>query len=92
MEVTREDVLRCAELTRLKLSEEEIPSLQRDMARILEHARSLEALNLEGVEPFALELPLPRRTDEPRSSFTQTEALTQAPVQERGHISVPKMI
>lgn len=92
MEVTREDVLRCAELTRLKLTEEEIPALQRDMARILDHALSLEALHLEGVEPFQLDQPLPRRADEPRTMFTQQEALSQAPEQEREHFRVPKMI
>lgn len=92
MDVSREDVLRCAELARLKLAEEEIPALQRDMSRILHHARSLDALDLDGVPPFALAQPLPRRADEPRPTFTQAEALAQAPATEKGHFAVPKMI
>lgn len=92
MEVTREDVLRCAELVRLKLTEEEIPALQRDMSRILEHARSLDRLDLSGVEPFTLDLPLRRRPDEPGPTFTQAEALAQAPAQEKGHFAVPKVM
>ncbi|HJW31905.1 MAG TPA: Asp-tRNA(Asn)/Glu-tRNA(Gln) amidotransferase subunit GatC [Holophagaceae bacterium] len=94
MEVTREDVLRCAELARLQLTEAEIPALQRDMARILTHAQSLLELDLEGVEPtlHGLDLPLPRREDEPRTTFTQAEALAQAPDSAQGHFVVPKVL
>ena len=94
MEVTREDVLRCAELARLQLAEAEIPALQRDMTRILTHAQSLLELDLEGVEPtlHALDLPPPRREDEPRVTFTQAEALAQAPRAELGHFLVPRVL
>jgi aspartyl-tRNA(Asn)/glutamyl-tRNA(Gln) amidotransferase subunit C len=92
MEVTREDVLRCAELVRLQLREDEIPALQRDMTRILEHARSLDRVDLSEVPPFELDLPLRRRADEPTPTFTQEEALAQSPAQEKGHFSVPKMM
>lgn len=92
MEVTREDVLRCADLVRLELSEEEIPALQRDMSRILDHARSLDRLDLSEVPPFAPDLPLRRRPDEPGPTFTQAEALSQAPAQEKGHFAVPKVM
>ena len=94
MEVTREDVLRCAELTRLSLGEEEIEPLRRDMERLLSHAQSLDALSLEGVEPTThpLDLPLPRREDVARESFTQAEALANAPQTEQGHFVVPKVL
>ncbi|HJV22867.1 MAG TPA: Asp-tRNA(Asn)/Glu-tRNA(Gln) amidotransferase subunit GatC [Holophagaceae bacterium] len=94
MEVTREDVLRCAELARLELTEAEIPALQRDMTRILTHAQSLLELDLEGVEPtlHGLDQPLPRRADEARSTFTQAEALAQAPASDLGHFVVPKVL
>lgn len=94
MEVTREDVLRCAELARLQLTEAEIPALQRDMSRILDHAKSLLELDLEGVEPtlHGLDLPLPRREDEARTTFTQAEALAQAPAATQGHFVVPKVL
>ena len=94
MDVTREDVLRCATLTRLSLREEEIEPLRRDMARLLSHAESLDELPLEGVEPrtHGLDLPLARREDVPRPSFTQAEALANAPQVERGHFAVPKVL
>ncbi len=92
MEVTREDVLRCAELARLQLSEAEIPALQRDMSRILAHAQSLLELDLEGVAPtlHGLDQPLPRREDGAHPTFTQDEALAQAPEVDHGHFVVPK--
>jgi aspartyl-tRNA(Asn)/glutamyl-tRNA(Gln) amidotransferase subunit C len=92
--VTREDVLRCAALTRLSLREDEIEPLRRDMALLLSHAESLDELPLDGVEPctHGLEAPLRRREDTPREGFTQAEALANAPQVDRGHFVVPKVL
>ncbi len=94
MEVTREDVLRCARLTDLSLREEEIEPLRRDMERLLSHAESLNALDLEGVEPTAhgTVLQLPRRADVVEPGLTQAQALANAPETERGHFRVPRVI
>jgi aspartyl-tRNA(Asn)/glutamyl-tRNA(Gln) amidotransferase subunit C len=94
MEVTREDVLRCAALTRLSLKEEEIEPMREAMARMLTHAASLDELPLDQVNPMpaAMGRPLPRRADEPRDTFTQAEALANAPVQDRGYFVVPKVL
>jgi len=94
MDVTREDVLRCAALAHLSLHEEEIEPMRLAMARLLTHAASLDELPLDGVEPMfqALGHPLPRREDEPHASFTQVEALANAPEQDRGHFVVPKVL
>ncbi len=94
MDVTREDVLRCARLAGLSLAEEEIEPLRRDMARLLSQAEKLGQLPLEGIEPtlHGLERPLPRRDDEPREGLTQAQALANAPDTERGHFRVPKVL
>ncbi len=94
MDVTREDVLRCAALAHLSLREEEIEPMRLAMARMLTHAASLDELPLDGVEPMfqALAHTLPRRGDEPREAFTQAEALANAPEQDRGHFVVPKVL
>ena len=94
MEITREDVLRCAKLAALSLRPEEVEPLRQDMARMLSHAQSLDALDLEGVEPttHGLDLPMPRRADEPRDCFTQEEALANAPEADRGQFVVPRVI
>ncbi len=94
MDVTREDVLRCARLAHLRLAEEEIEPMRQAMAQVLTHAASLDELDLSGVEPMlpGQGRPLPRREDEPREGFTQTQALADAPAQDRGHFVVPKVL
>jgi aspartyl-tRNA(Asn)/glutamyl-tRNA(Gln) amidotransferase subunit C len=92
--VTREDVLRCAALAHLSLREDEVEPMRSAMARMLTHAASLDELDLEGVEPMfqTLARPLPRREDEPSDTFTQIQALANAPEQDRGHFVVPKVL
>lgn len=94
MEVTREDVLRCARLTDLNLGEEEIEPLRLDMERLLSHAESLNSLPLEGVEPTSHGpgITLIRREDRAVPGFSQAEALANAPDPDQGHFRVPKVI
>jgi len=97
MEITRDDVLRCAALAHLSLQEDEIEPMRLAMARMLTHAASLDELPLDQVEPMLAGLaglgrPLPRREDEPRDTFTQAQALANAPAQDRGYFTVPKVL
>ena len=94
MDVTRDDVLNCARLARLSLREEEIEPLRLAMVQILSRAEKLGALELDGVPPMlhALALELPRRDDEVGHSFTQAQALANAPAQSHGHFVVPKVL
>lgn len=94
MDVTRENVLRCARLTNLSLQEAEIEPMRRDMETLLSHAESLNSLDLEGVEPttHGLPIPLPRREDVIVPGLTQEEALANAPDADRGYFRVPKVM
>lgn len=94
MDVTREDVLRCARLAHLSLAEAEVEPLRQAMAQILTHAASLDELDLSNVDPMlpGQGRPLPRREDVPRDGLTQAQALANAPAQERGHFVVPKVL
>jgi len=94
MDVTREDVLRCARLTDLSLQESEIEPLRRDMETLLRHAESLDSLDLKNVEPMfhGVDIEIPRREDCIVAGITQEEALANAPDQDRGHFRLPKMI
>lgn len=94
MEVTREDVLRCAALAHLSLQEDEVEPMRLAMAQMLSHAASLDELPLDGIEPLLLGhgQSLPRREDEPRDGFTQAEALANAPAQDRDYFVVPKVL
>lgn len=94
MDVTREDVLRCARLAHLSLNEAEIEPLRQAMVQMLTHAASLDELDLANVQPMlpGLGHPLPRREDQPRESFTQAQALAEAPAKDQGHFVVPKVL
>lgn len=94
MDVTRDDVLHCAKLARLSLREEEIEPMRQSMAQLLSRAEKLDTLSLEGVAPMlhALAVLLPRREDEVGASFSQEEALANAPAQSHGHFVVPKVL
>ena len=94
MEVTREDVLRCARLAHLSLREDEVEPMREAMTRLLSHAEALNELPLDGVEPTlqALPLRLPRREDVAVDTFTQAQALANAPASDRGYFVVPKVM
>lgn len=94
MEVTREDVLRCARLTSLRLGEDEIEPMRLAMTQMLSHAESLNALPLDDVEPttHGLDLLLPRREDVVADCFTQAQALANAPEHDQGFFVVPKVL
>jgi aspartyl-tRNA(Asn)/glutamyl-tRNA(Gln) amidotransferase subunit C len=94
MEVTREDVLRCAKLADLSLGEDEIEPMRRDMEKLLNQAQKLDELDLGsvGATLHGYSTVLPRREDVPSHAFSQSEALANAPAQERGHFLVPKVL
>ncbi len=92
MDVTREEVLRCAALAGLRLEEAEIEPMREAMARMLTRAQRLQELDLAGVEPMTHALPmvLPRREDSPAEPLTQAQALANAAETEDGLFRVPK--
>jgi aspartyl-tRNA(Asn)/glutamyl-tRNA(Gln) amidotransferase subunit C len=94
MEVTRDDVLRCARLAHLSLRDEEIEPMRVAMTQVLSHAEALDELALDGVEPTLQALPvrLPRREDVVVDTFTQAQALANAPATDRGFFVVPKVM
>ncbi len=51
MAITREDVLHLADLSNLRLSEEQIEPLMKDLDNIVGYISQLDELDAEGVEP-----------------------------------------
>ncbi|MDR0498328.1 MAG: Asp-tRNA(Asn)/Glu-tRNA(Gln) amidotransferase subunit GatC [Holophagales bacterium] len=94
MLVTREDVLHCAKLAALRLEESEIEPLREDMEQLLSFAKRLDVLDLGNAEPVmhAIEPQLRRREDAEAPGLTQSEALANAPDQDRGYFVVPKIL
>jgi len=50
--ITKEDVVKIAELSRLKLTEDEISFYEKELSEFFEHAKALEEIDTEWVEPL----------------------------------------
>ena len=88
------DVAYVAQLARLNLTAEETALFQTQLADVLAHATKLQELDLENVEPAAHAVPATNifREDEVRRSFTQEEALRNAPRATNDLFIVPKVL
>lgn len=92
--ITREDVLKAAELARLALTDKETELYTGQMQRILGYVEKLSELDTTGVEPTAwtaVEEGV-MREDRVVASLPREEALENAPVTERGCFKVPQII
>ena len=100
--VTKEDVLRVAELANLDLTADEVPRMQRDLNAILGHIAQLNELDTSGVpamaqvgEVLGLE---PEKTgaalraDEVRPSLDRKAVMAAAPETDGRFFKVPKVI
>lgn len=94
MSLTREEVLKVAELARLKFKEEEIGKFQQQLNDILGYVAILDEVDTEGVEPLiSVHDGFNRlREDEVKKSLTMEEAMRNAPETNEGALIVPKVI
>jgi aspartyl-tRNA(Asn)/glutamyl-tRNA(Gln) amidotransferase subunit C len=90
---TVETVDRVARLARLSLSATERTLFARQLDQILEYADSIQALDLEGVEPMSHALGAGSfREDEPRAGLARDRILGSAPDPGDGLFRVPRVI
>jgi aspartyl-tRNA(Asn)/glutamyl-tRNA(Gln) amidotransferase subunit C len=97
MKIGNKEVEYVAKLANLAITEEEKRTFISQLNSILEYVEQLNALDTENVEPtaqavYANEPNLSMRPDEPKASFSQEEALANAPESGAGHFKVPKVI
>lgn len=97
MKISREEVLRVAELAHLELSESEIEKFRVQLDGILTYIDKLKELDVSGVEPMAqvlkanaLEETL--RDDDVRKCDIAADILKQAPQAKAPYFRVPKVI
>lgn len=82
-----------SQLARLKLTEEERKALGKQLVDILNFVQQLSEVNTDGVKPFSMQSEgTPMREDMPYESFSQEEALMNAPQKEEGFFVVPKIL
>jgi aspartyl-tRNA(Asn)/glutamyl-tRNA(Gln) amidotransferase subunit C len=98
VKITREDVLRVAELAYLDLSEDELEKYRRQIDEILDYIGKLNELDTSGVEPMAQVLAddqaadVTMREDLVVPSAVAEDVLRQAPDPEPPYFRVPKVI
>jgi aspartyl-tRNA(Asn)/glutamyl-tRNA(Gln) amidotransferase subunit C len=99
MKISREEVLRVAELAHLELSEAEAETYRGQLDSILEYVDKLNEVDLSGVEPMAQVLfssddaiQSALREDVERPCDTGTKLLNQAPEVRKPYFRVPKVI
>jgi aspartyl-tRNA(Asn)/glutamyl-tRNA(Gln) amidotransferase subunit C len=99
MKISREDVLRVAELAHLELSPEEVETYLGQLDEILTYVDKLKELDVTKVEPMAQVL-FPQasgahpelRDDTPRPCDVADAVLSRAPDAEKPFFRVPKVI
>ena len=79
--IDRDQVLHVARLARLRLSEDEIERMSRELSTVLDHIEKISELDLEGVPPTShvVEVENVLRADEPRESRSLESVLEPAP-------------
>ena len=98
MKISREDVLRTAELAYLDLSEAELETYQKQLDSILEYIGKLNELDTSKVEPMAQVLASGQpadatlREDAIEACEAAPEVLAQAPDPKAPYFRVPKVI
>ena len=94
MKITREDVIKVAELARLEFREEELEKFTEQLGNIITYIGKLNELDTKDVEPTShvLDLATPLREDKVVEWLTREEALENAPREEDGFFVVPQVI
>jgi aspartyl-tRNA(Asn)/glutamyl-tRNA(Gln) amidotransferase subunit C len=79
--ISRDQVLHVARLARLRLSEDEIERMSRELSTVLDHIEKISELDLEGVPPTShvVDVENVMRRDEPRESRPLEKVLELAP-------------
>jgi aspartyl-tRNA(Asn)/glutamyl-tRNA(Gln) amidotransferase subunit C len=93
-QITRDDVAHVAKLARLQLTDDELGMFTEQLAKVLDHAKDVEALDVGDVPPTAHPYPLRNvlRTDEESPCLDRDAALDAAPAVEDGRFRVPPVL
>ena len=94
MKLTREDVLKLADIAKLELSSAQADALLGDLDKMLGFVDKVRALDLEGVEPLVYmnEQGLAPREDRVVQTISHQEALANAPASDSDYFRVPKVV
>jgi aspartyl-tRNA(Asn)/glutamyl-tRNA(Gln) amidotransferase subunit C len=94
VKISEEIVRYLAELASLKLSDEEVTGMQRDLDAILAYVDKLSELDTDDVPPTAhvLDITTPYREDTVRDVLPVDEVLRNAPDHDSNSMIVPRVV
>ena len=92
MNLTRQDVLKLADIAKLELSDTEADALLGDLDKMLGFVDKVRALDLDGVEPlvYMTDRENVLREDLPTDPLSHAEALRGAPGADSDYFRVPR--
>lgn len=94
MKVDKDTIKYIANLSKLKVSEDEIDKYSRELSQIVDFVSVLNEVDIEGLKPTAHVLDIYNvfRKDEVKPSFNKDDLLANAPSKEGECYSVPKVV
>jgi aspartyl-tRNA(Asn)/glutamyl-tRNA(Gln) amidotransferase subunit C len=92
--IDTKEVREIARLARLRLSEDEVARMARELDAILTHIEELRQLDTSAIEPMTHAVPFdcPLRDDEVGQMLPVDRALANAPRREDGFFEVPRVV
>lgn len=94
MKITRDEVIKVADLARLDMDEESTDRVAGQIGTILEYVDTLNRVDTQGVIPtsHAIYMTNAFREDRATEPFDREMSLANAPEKEEGNFIVPKVI
>tara|TARA_X000000368_G_scaffold27981_2_gene21094 strand:+ start:12809 stop:13111 length:303 start_codon:yes stop_codon:yes gene_type:complete len=92
--ISHDEVKHVANLARLRLTDEELEIFTDQLRAVLDHAKDVEALELDKIEPMSHPIPVENvmREDVPDEMLKHSDFFEQAPAVEDGRFLVPKIL
>ena len=94
MSLDKEAVINIANLARIKVLDENLDHLARELSSIVDWVEQLNSVDTDGVEPLAsvVDVTLPLREDKISDGDCREKVLANGPEIEDGYFAVPKVI
>ncbi|MBL4926718.1 Asp-tRNA(Asn)/Glu-tRNA(Gln) amidotransferase subunit GatC [Fuscibacter oryzae] len=94
MSIDIDTARKVAKLARIRVEEDRLPDLARELSGILGFMEQLNEVNVDGVEPMVSVTPmrLKRRADVVTDGNIQDQILKNAPDAREGFFAVPKVV
>ena len=94
MKVTKNDIDTVASLSRLNISEDEVPAVMDKLDKFLNYVENLKNIDTTNIEPttYALKMQNVFREDVVKNSLPRDAALSNAPLKEDGYFKVPRVL